>query len=64
MRYLCNLSQNEFTFTSNPTWTSGTDSYITEIALLDDKKNLMAISKLQSPIKRQSLQQFLVKFDF
>jgi hypothetical protein len=64
MRYLCNLSQNEFTFTSNPTWTSGTDSYITEIALLDDKKNLMAISKLQSPIKRQTIQQFLVKFDF
>jgi hypothetical protein len=64
MRYLCNLSQNEFTFTSNPTWTDGTDSYITEIGLYDNNRTLMAISKLQSPIKRQSIQQFLVKFDF
>ncbi len=64
MRYLCNLSQNEFTFTSNPTWSAGTTSYVTEIGLFDDNRNLMAISKLQSPIQRQSIQQFLVKLDF
>ena len=64
MRYLCNLSQNEFTYTSNPTWSAGTTSYVTEIGLFDDNRNLMAISKLQSPIQRQSIQQFLVKLDF
>jgi hypothetical protein len=64
MRYLCNLSQNEFTYTSNPTWSAGTTSYVTEIGLLDENRNLMAISKLQSPIQRQSIQQFLVKLDF
>jgi len=64
MRYLCNLSQNEFTFTSNPTWSPGTSSYVTEIGLYDSNRNLMAISKLQSPIQRQSIQQFLVKLDF
>ncbi len=57
MRYLCNLSQNEFTYTSNPTWSAGTTSYVTEIGLFDDNRNLMAISKLQSPIQRQSIQQ-------
>ena len=64
MRYLCNLSQNEFTYTSNPTWSAGTSSYVTEIGLYDSNRNLMAISKLQSPIQRQSIQQFLVKLDF
>ena len=64
MRYLCNLSQNEFTYSSNPTWSAGTSSYVTEIGLLDSNRNLMAISKLQSPIARQSIQQFLVKLDF
>ena len=64
MRYLCNLSQNEFSYTSNPTWSAGTTSYVTEIGLLDENRNLMAISKLQSPIQRQSIQQFLVKLDF
>jgi beta-N-acetylglucosaminidase len=64
MRWLCNLSANEFTYTSNPTWSAGTASYITEVGLLDENRNLMAISKLQSPVLRQSIQQFLIKFDF
>jgi hypothetical protein len=63
MRWLCNLNQNEFNYTSNPTWTTGTPSYITEVALYDNVRDLMAISKLQSPIQRQSIQQFLVKLD-
>jgi hypothetical protein len=63
MRWLCNLNQNEFNYPSNPTWTTGTPSYITEVALYDNVRDLMAISKLQSPIQRQSVQQFLVKLD-
>jgi hypothetical protein len=64
MRYKINLSQSEFQLSSNPSWSAGTNSYITEIGLYDDKKDLMIVSKLQSPVLRQGVQQFLVKFDF
>jgi hypothetical protein len=64
MKYKINLGQAEFQSTSNPTWTKGTSSYITEIGLYDSDMNLMIISKLQSPVLRQGIQQFLVKFDF
>lgn len=64
MRYLCNLTYNQFNNTSNPSWTSGTTAYITEIGLYDENKNLIVISKLQSPQIRQGIQQFLIKLDF
>lgn len=64
MKYLINLGRNQFTNTSNPTWTPGTKSYITEIALYDNNKDLIVISKLQSPELRQGIQQFVVKLDF
>lgn len=64
MKYKINLSQSEFQRTSNPSWSSGKPSYITEIGLYDSNKNLMIISKLQSPVLRQGTQQFLVKLDF
>ena len=64
MRYKINLSQSEFQVSSNPSWSSGKPTYITEIGLYDDQKNLMVVSKLQSPVLRQGIQQFLVKFDF
>ena len=64
MKYKINLGQAEFQSTSNPTWSKGTTSYITEIGLYDSDMNLMIISKLQSPVLRQGIQQFLVKFDF
>jgi hypothetical protein len=64
MRFLCNLQQTNFNYTSNPTWTSGTTSYITEIGLYDNMKDLMIISKLQSPQKRQGIQQYVIKLDF
>ena len=64
MRYKINLGQAEFQTTSNPTWTQGTKSYVTEIGLFDSDKDLMIVSKLQSPVLRQGIQQFLIKFDF
>ena len=64
MMYKVNLNYVEFQNTSNPTWTLGTKSYITEIALLDSDKDVLVVSKLQSPVLRQGIQQFLVKFDF
>ena len=64
MKYLINLGRNQFTNTSNPTWTSGTTSYVTEIGLYDSNKDLIVISKLQSPELRQGIQQYVVKLDF
>ena len=64
MRYLINLNRNQFTNTSNPTWMSGTTSYVTEIGLYNSNKDLMVISKLQSPELRQGIQQYVVKLDF
>jgi hypothetical protein len=64
MKYLINLGRNQFTNTSNPTWMSGTTSYVTEIGLYNSSKDLMVISKLQSPEIRQGIQQYVVKLDF
>ena len=64
MNYKINLNFTEFQNTSNPTWKPGTKSYITEIALLDDNKDIMVMSKLQSPVIRQGIQQFVIKLDF
>jgi hypothetical protein len=63
MVYKINLSGVEFQTPSNPTWSSSNNRYITEIGLYDSDKNLMIISKMQSPILRQGIQQFLIKLD-
>ncbi|NBP00308.1 MAG: hypothetical protein EBU90_09320 [Proteobacteria bacterium] len=64
MKYKINLSSNEFLISQNPTWTQGTKSYITEIALLDENEDILVMSKLQSPTLRQGIQQYVVKLDF
>jgi hypothetical protein len=64
MKYLITLGRNQFVNTSNPTWTSGTTSYFTEIGLYDTNKDLLVISKMQSPELRQGIQQIVVKLDW
>jgi len=64
MKYKINLSDNEFLVSQNPTWTQGTPSYVTEIALLDENKDVLVMSKMQSPILRQGIQQYVIKLDF
>jgi hypothetical protein len=64
MRFLCNLASTQFNNSSNPTWTPGSKNYITEVGLFDVDKDLIVITKLQSPILRQGTQQFAVKLDF
>lgn len=64
MRYLINLSRNQFTNSSNPTYVSGSTAYVSEIGLYDENKDLIVISKLQSPEMRQGIQQYVVKLDF
>jgi len=64
MKYLCNLSSQQFTNSSNPTWTSGATSYMTEVGLFDEDKDLLIISKFQSPVLRQGTQQVSINIDF
>jgi hypothetical protein len=64
MKFLCNLASTQFNNSSNPTWTLGTTSYVTEVGLFDDNKDLVVITKLQSPIIRQGTQQYAVRYDF
>ena len=64
MKFLCNLASTQFNNSSNPTWTLGTTSYVTEVGLFDANKDLVVITKLQSPIIRQGTQQYAVKYDF
>ena len=64
MKYKINLSSTEFLVSQNPTWTFGTKSYVTEIALLDENEDILVMSKLQSPVLRQGIQQYVVKIDF
>lgn len=64
MNFLCNLGQTQFFDSSNPTWNKTTPPYITEVALYNADKELMVISKIQSPEKRQGIQQYPIKLDF
>jgi hypothetical protein len=64
MRYLINLPSNQFTFSSNPSWSEGITPYMTEIGLFDTDRNLLALGKFQSPQLRQGVQQLVLKLDF
>lgn len=64
LNYLCNLGQNQFLTSVNPTWDNSYSPYVTEIGLYDNDKNLMIISKVQSPELRQGVQQYSIKLDF
>ena len=63
MNYAVNLPAQEFNTSTNPTHISGMDPYISEIGLYDNEKNLMIITKLQTPQRRRGEQQFLIKLD-
>jgi hypothetical protein len=64
MRYLVNLPSNQFVTSTNPTWSEGVDTYMTEVGLYDNDKNLLALGKFQSPQLREGVQQVVVKLDF
>lgn len=63
MNYQVNLGQTQFLDSSNPTW-DGNNPYVTEVGLYNSDKDLMIISKVQSPEQRIGVQQYNIKFDF
>ncbi len=64
MNFLVNLPSSQFNVTQNPTHTTGQDKRITEIALLSENKEVLAIGKTSNPVKRIGTQVFSLKIDF
>jgi len=64
MNYQVNLGQVQFMDSSNPTWNNAIPPYVTEVGLYDSNKDLMIITKVQAPEKRQGVQQYSIKLDF
>jgi hypothetical protein len=64
MKYLINLPENQFVKPSNPSWTTGITPRMTEVGLYDTDKNLLVLTKFQSPVQRLGVQQIEVKLDF
>ena len=64
MNYLCNLGNTQFLKSSNPTWDDSKKPYVTEVGLYDENKDLMIITKVQSPELRTGVQQYSIKLDF
>jgi hypothetical protein len=71
--YFCRVNHNEFNYSSNPTYLSGskirvktktTDlpvSYITTVGLYSDNNELMAVSKLSEPLKKTPDNEFTIR---
>mgnify|MGYP003632767196 FL=1 len=64
MNYQVNLGQAQFMDSTNPTWGNTYSPYVTEVGLYDSNKDLMIITKVQAPEKRQGVQQYSIKLDF
>ncbi len=71
--YFCRVNHNEFNYSSNPTYLSGskivvkqntTDdpvAYITSVGLYNDNNELMAVAKLSEPLKKTPSQEFTLR---
>ena len=63
MNFMVNLPSGNFSTSQNPTYLSGT-TMITEVALLNSKKDTMVTAKTSKPIKREGTQVFAIRLDF
>jgi len=64
MNFLVNLPSGKFATSQNPTFVSGYQPKITEVALLDSNKTALVIAKTANPVIRVGTQVFSVKLDF
>jgi len=63
MNYLINLPSGYFDTTQNPSYMTGVDKRITEVALMDSNKEVLVMAKTSSPIVRTGTQVVAVKID-
>jgi hypothetical protein len=64
LNFMVNLPSTQFTQTQNPTYTTGQNKRITEVALLNQNKEPLVMAKTAKPIIRTGNQVFSVKLDF
>ena len=67
MRFLVNLPHSQWTNTQNPTYNisaRNNTKYVTEVALLDQNKDILVNAKTSTPVKRLGTQVFSIKIDF
>ncbi len=65
MNFVINLPSDKFTISQNPTWSTGSTKYITEVALLNSNKETLVIGKFSAPRARtNSTDVFSIKLDF
>ena len=64
LNFLVNLPSSQFLETQNPTYVSGTSKKVTDIVLLNDKKDVMVAAKTTTPVTRTGAQVFSIKLDF
>lgn len=71
--YFCRINRNEFNYSNNYTYTSGstmkvftdkvnntTKTYVTGIGLYDDSNNLLAVGKFKKPLLKDSSYEYVV----
>ena len=72
--YFCRVPNKEFNFSSNPTFTSGSDgdftvgtffknpkSFITQVGLYNDNNELLAVAKLSKPLLKTYSKEAIIK---
>jgi len=64
MSFLVNLPSTQFNVSQNPTYTTGVDRRITEVALMNSNKEVLVVAKAANPVKRTGTQVFSVNLDF
>lgn len=64
MNFLVNLPPTQFVTSQNPTYVTGMGKRITEIALLNENKEVLVVAKTANPVVRTGTQVFGVKIDF
>lgn len=57
------LGPNQYNTSTNPTWSEGDDVYITEVGIFSENGDLVAIGKLNNPIKKNSDISRIIKFN-
>lgn len=58
-----NLPLNQFNSTTNKTWDNLSEVYITEVALYNENKEMVAIGKFNNPIKKDSTISRTIEFN-
>jgi hypothetical protein len=64
LNFMVNLPSSQFITTQNPTYVTGQQKRITEVALLNDNKEPLVMAKCPKPISRIGNQVFSVRLDF